>query len=644
MGNKQNKEDNKNNKNIATIIYSNGDRYEGEIYDCQRNGFGTYYYEKGEKYQGMWENNFKHGRGTMFYRNDEVYEGWWIQNKKEGVGTFYYPNGDYYYGEWKDNKRHGNGLIQIADGTKFIGQFKLNKKNGKGETIQNNKEIQIEEWNDGKLIKKVDKFINVSDYHKFDPNNFQKIINNKNNLQIDNKKNKFLPLEIAKIIRSRNISNENSNVIETLKSFNQELFIGKQDIFQWKNEDIIILLKSLDLEKYSYYFIELNIDGLGFLNLDFNKLINTLNITEKSEISLFLIMYDIFKKLKKETDFLKSMKSFKSYKLVDNHKEKDIKDNKIENNNIKKDFENDYYNQENETYSPSQNISSHVNLNGLSFYINFDEIQFLDKVGEGGFGEVFLGKWNGVKVAIKKLSVKHFKNRENISKFINEINIISSLRHPNIVLYIGASIDCDNYYMITEYLPGGSLFDYIRKGKGFIEKEQISIAYEMAVAVLYLHSRSIVHCDLKSSNILIDNNQKVKIGDFGLSQFLKDNKMNRGKIGTPHWMAPEILKGGVYEYSSDVWSYGMILWEILKLEIPYYGLNPYQIYNLVVKDKKIVDIPTEGHDVLISLIRRCLSFEPNLRPTIKEIVNTLQNLRLQYRNDSNLEDLYHFLC
>lgn len=644
MGNKQNKEDNKNNKNIATIIYSNGDRYEGEIYDCQRNGFGTYYYEKGEKYQGMWENNFKHGRGTMFYRNDEVYEGWWIQNKKEGVGTFYYPNGDYYYGEWKDNKRHGNGLIQIADGTKFIGQFKLNKKNGKGETIQNNKEIQIEEWNDGKLIKKVDKFVNVSDYHKFDPNNFQKIINNKNNLQIDNKKNKFLPLEIAKIIRSRNISNENSNVIETLKSFNQELFIGKQDILQWKNEDIIILLKSLDLEKYSYYFIELNIDGLGFLNLDFNKLINTLNITEKSEISLFLIIYDIFKKLKKETDFLKSMKSFKSYKLVDNHKEKDVKDNKVENNIIKKDFENDYYNQENETYSPSQNISSHVNLNGLSFYINFDEIQFLDKVGEGGFGEVFLGKWNGVKVAIKKLSVKHFKNRENISKFINEINIISSLRHPNIVLYIGASIDCDNYYMITEYLPGGSLFDYIRKGKGFIEKEQISIAYEMAVAVLYLHSRSIVHCDLKSSNILIDNNLKVKIGDFGLSQFLKDNKMNRGKIGTPHWMAPEILKGGVYEYSSDVWSYGMILWEILKLEIPYYGLNPYQIYNLVVKDKKIVDIPTEGHDVLISLIRRCLSFEPNLRPTIKEIVNTLQNLRLQYRNDSNLEDLYHFLC
>ncbi len=199
--------------------------------------------------------------------------------------------------------------------------------------------------------------------------------------------------------------------------------------------------------------------------------------------------------------------------------------------------------------------------------------------------------------------------------------------------------------MITEYLPAGSLFDYIKKEKAkFTEREQINLAYEMAVALLYLHSRSIVHCDLKSSNILIDNNLKVKIGDFGLSQFLKDNKYNRGKIGTPHWMAPEILKGGVYEYSSDVYSYGMILWEILKLEIPYYGLNPYQIYNLVVQDKKIVDLPTEGHEALIDIIKKCLQYEPSARPSIKEIVIILDKLKGYNKNiDTNFEDLYHFL-
>lgn len=284
-------------------------------------------------------------------------------------------------------------------------------------------------------------------------------------------------------------------------------------------------------------------------------------------------------------------------------------------------------------------------MNGLSFYINFEEITLRKKVGEGGFGEVFLGYWNGKKIAVKKLSVKNFKYRENISRFINEINIISSLRHPNIVLYMGASIDNDNYYMITEYLPYGSLFDYVRKEKRkFSEREQINIAYEMAIALYYLHSRSIVHCDLKSGNILIDDNWKIKIGDFGLSQFLKENKFNRGKIGTPHWMAPEILKGGVYEYSSDVYSFGMILWELLKQEIPYYGLNAYQIYNLVVQDKRIVDIPIEGNEILIELIKKCLEYEPANRPTFKEIVAILDKPKNYNKNiDTNFEDLYHFL-
>lgn len=241
--------------------------------------------------------------------------------------------------------------------------------------------------------------------------------------------------------------------------------------------------------------------------------------------------------------------------------------------------------------------------------------------------------------------MSQFKNRENIHRFINEIDVISSLRHPNIVLYIGASIDQYDYYLITEYLPKGSLFDHMRKDKRkFSEREQIHIAYEIAIALNYLHSRSIVHCDLKSSNILIDDNWKIKISDFGLSQFVKDSEYNRGKIGTPHWMAPEILKGGNYEYSSDIYSFGMILWEILKMEIPYYGLNPYQIYNLVVQDKKIVDIPTEGHGVLIDIIQNCLQFNPSDRPLLKDIVNTLGKVKNYNKNiDTNFDDLYNYL-
>ena len=91
-----------------------------------------------------------------------------------------------------------------------------------------------------------------------------------------------------------------------------------------------------------------------------------------------------------------------------------------------------------------------MTLNGLNFFIKYEELVLGDIVGQGGFGEVYHGKWNGKSIAVKKMTLKPNKDRTFFFQFINEINIISSLRHPNIVLYIGASIENDNYYMITE--------------------------------------------------------------------------------------------------------------------------------------------------------------------------------------------------
>jgi serine/threonine protein kinase len=292
------------------------------------------------------------------------------------------------------------------------------------------------------------------------------------------------------------------------------------------------------------------------------------------------------------------------------------------------------------------NFTASVNLNCLNYFINFDEITTKIKVGEGGFGEVFLGVWIGKKVAVKKLTLKNFKFKDNLNKFINEINIISSLRHPNIVLYMGASINQSNYYMITEYLPRGSLFDYLHRDRGKLnERDQINIAYEIAVALKYLHSRNIIHCDLKSSNILIDDNWKIKIGDFGLSRFYnKGNDETRGRIGTPHWMAPEVLKGEKYETCADIFSYGMILWEILSREIPYYGINPYQVISLVADKKQIVQVPAEGNQALRKIIAKCLEYEAHKRPKLDEVVDYLQNLRNYVKGyDLKLQELYEYL-
>lgn len=141
--------------------------------------------------------------------------------------------------------------------------------------------------------------------------------------------------------------------------------------------------------------------------------------------------------------------------------------------------------------------------------------------------------------------------------------------------------------MVTEFLSGGSLFDFLHKrGEKLNEEKIFYICKDVALGMSYLHGKNVLHCDLKSSNVLIDENWNVKLCDFGLSR-LKDNKKNKKdniRVGTPHWMAPEILKGEKYECESDVYSFGILLWEMLTCQIPYKELSTSEIINLVGKD------------------------------------------------------------
>jgi serine/threonine protein kinase len=124
--------------------------------------------------------------------------------------------------------------------------------------------------------------------------------------------------------------------------------------------------------------------------------------------------------------------------------------------------------------------------------------------------------------------------------------------------------------MVTEFVSNGCLFDILHRSEN---KDQLpddfqilQIAKQIALAMIYLHSRGILHCDLKSQNVLLTDDYQVKLCDFGLARykerFMKDN---HGKIGTPHWMAPEILRGEKYEEPADVYSFGVILWEMLTI-------------------------------------------------------------------------------
>lgn len=138
-------------ENIA-LSYTNGDKFEGEIKNGIREGFGTYYYHNGDKYEGMWLKGKKHGMGTLYYKEGNLFVGQWKNSEKEGNGTLYLKNGEKYYGEFKSGKRSGKGILTSPDNNKFIGYFKDNKKHGVGIIHYNKGKIAIEEWIEGILV------------------------------------------------------------------------------------------------------------------------------------------------------------------------------------------------------------------------------------------------------------------------------------------------------------------------------------------------------------------------------------------------------------------------------------------------------------------------------------------------------------
>jgi serine/threonine protein kinase len=186
----------------------------------------------------------------------------------------------------------------------------------------------------------------------------------------------------------------------------------------------------------------------------------------------------------------------------------------------------------------------------------------------------------------------------------------------------------NEYIMVTEFLSGGSLFDYLHKRCQKLDEHKIfNILKDVALGMSYLHGKNVLHCDLKSSNVLIDENWNVKLCDFGLSR-LKNNKKNKKgniRVGTPHWMAPEILKGEKYECESDVYSFGILLWEMLTGQIPYKELSTAEIIELVGNDPiHRIPIPNYPNQLFLKIFLCCTERNPKMRPTFKNIVELLE--------------------
>eukprot|EP00268_Persea_americana_P004615 TRINITY_DN1148_c0_g2_i1.p1 TRINITY_DN1148_c0_g2~~TRINITY_DN1148_c0_g2_i1.p1 ORF type:complete len:954 (+),score=200.57 TRINITY_DN1148_c0_g2_i1:427-2862(+) len=261
--------------------------------------------------------------------------------------------------------------------------------------------------------------------------------------------------------------------------------------------------------------------------------------------------------------------------------------------------------------------------------IPWEDLQIGERIGLGSYGEVYHADWNGTEVAVKKFLDQDLSG-DALEQFRCEIRIMRRLRHPNVVLFMGAVTRPPNLSILTEFLPRGSLYRLLhRPNIQLDEKRRLRMALDVAKGMNYLHTShpTIVHRDLKSSNLLVDKNWVVKVCDFGLSRLKHHTFLSsKSTAGTPEWMAPEVLRNEQSNEKCDVYSFGVILWELATMRMPWSGMNPMQVVGAVGFQNRRLEIPKEVDPMVAKIICDCWQSDPTLRPSFAQLLAPLKHL------------------
>ncbi|CAB3990613.1 serine threonine- kinase PAK mbt [Paramuricea clavata] len=271
------------------------------------------------------------------------------------------------------------------------------------------------------------------------------------------------------------------------------------------------------------------------------------------------------------------------------------------------------------------------------------------KIGEGSTGIVCIAteKRSGRQVAVKKMDLRRQQRRELL---FNEVVIMRDYHHPNIVEMYGSYLIDNELWVVMEFLEGGSLTDIVTHTSSFsLTEEQIAhISKSCLKALAFLHSQGVLHRDIKSDSILLTTSGQVKISDFGFcAQVTQDVPKRRSLVGTPYWMAPEIIARQPYGPESDIWSIGIMVIEMIDGEPPYFNEPPLQAMRKIRDlDPPAVKNAAKLTPRLKSFIEKALTHNPQERGTALDL---LQHPFLRPYNNPNclaelMKSFRHSVC
>ncbi|XP_026461197.1 tyrosine-protein kinase Abl-like [Ctenocephalides felis] len=260
--------------------------------------------------------------------------------------------------------------------------------------------------------------------------------------------------------------------------------------------------------------------------------------------------------------------------------------------------------------------------------INRTAIVMKHKLGGGQYGDVYEAVWKRYTMTVAVKTLK--EDTMALKDFLEEASIMKEMKHPNLVQLIGVCTREPPFYIITEFMSRGNLLDYLRNGN----KEQINavvlmyIATQIASGMSYLESRSFIHRDLAARNCLVGENHLVKVADFGLARLMRDDTYtaHAGAKFPIKWTAPEGLAYNKFSTKSDVWAFGVLLWEIATYGMsPYPGVDLTDVYHMLEKGYRM-ECPPGCPPKIYELMRACWQWNTHDRPSFEGIHHALEHM------------------